>query len=114
MDDCLFCKIVAGEIDSDLIYEDEQVIAFKDIKPQAPTHILIVPRKHISTLLDLEEEDNQLVGHIHQVANKLARQEGIAENGFRVVSNCKEAGGQSVFHIHYHLLGGRDLQWQPG
>ncbi len=114
MDDCLFCKIVAGEIDSDLIYEDEQVIAFKDIKPQAPTHILIVPRKHISTLLDLEEEDNQLVGHIYQVAKELAKREGIAEDGFRVVSNCNEAGGQSVYHIHYHLLGGRDLQWPPG
>ncbi|MGM0502659.1 MAG: histidine triad nucleotide-binding protein [Bacillota bacterium] len=114
MEDCLFCKIIDGEIDSDLVYEDEQVIAFKDINPQAPTHILIVPKKHISTLLDLEEDDNQLVGHIYQVANQLAEEEGIAEDGFRVVSNCNEAGGQTVFHIHYHLLGGRDLQWPPG
>lgn len=114
MEECLFCKIIDGEIDSDIVYEDEQVIAFKDINPQAPTHILIVPKKHISTLLDLDTEDNQLIGHIYQVANKLAKREGIAEDGFRVVSNCKEAGGQTVFHIHYHLLGGRDLQWPPG
>ena len=114
MEDCLFCKIIDGQIDSDIVYEDEQVIAFKDINPQAPTHILIAPKKHISTLLDLEEADNQLIGHIYQVANKLAKEEGIAEDGFRVVSNCKEAGGQTVFHIHYHLLGGRDLQWPPG
>jgi histidine triad (HIT) family protein len=114
MDDCLFCKIVAGEIDSDLVYEDEQVIAFKDIKPQAPTHILIIPRKHISTLLDLEEEDNHLVGHIYQVANELAEREGIAEDGFRVVSNCNEAGGQVVHHLHYHLLGGRKMAKELG
>ena len=114
MEDCLFCKIIDGQIDSDIVYEDNKVIAFKDINPQAPTHILIVPKKHISTLLDLEEEDNQLIGHIYQVANELAKEEGIAEDGFRVVSNCKEAGGQTVFHIHYHLLGGRDLQWPPG
>ena len=114
MEDCLFCKIVDGEIDSDIVYEDEQVIAFKDINPQAPTHILIAPKKHIPTLLDLEEEDNELVGHIYQVAKELAQKEGIAEDGFRVVSNCNEAGGQTVFHIHYHLLGGRDLQWPPG
>ncbi|MGM0369693.1 MAG: histidine triad nucleotide-binding protein [Bacillota bacterium] len=114
MDDCLFCKIVAGEIDSDLVYEDEQVIAFKDIKPQAPTHILIVPRKHISTLLDLEEEDNQLVGHIYQVAKKLAKREGIAEDGFRVVNNCNDAGGQVIYHLHYHLLGGRKMATELG
>lgn len=111
---CIFCKIIAGEIDAKTVYEDEKVIAFRDIKPQAPTHILIVPKKHISTLLDLDTEDNELVGHIYQVANKLAEDEGIAEDGFRVVSNCNEAGGQTVFHIHYHLLGGRNLQWPPG
>ncbi|AGB41803.1 HIT family hydrolase, diadenosine tetraphosphate hydrolase [Halobacteroides halobius DSM 5150] len=114
MEDCLFCKIVSGDVESDILYEDEQVIAFQDIKPQAPVHLLIVPKKHISTLLDLKEEDNNLVGHIYQVANKLAQQMEIAKDGFRVVSNCKEAGGQTVFHIHYHLLGGRNLQWPPG
>ncbi|GAB6100250.1 histidine triad nucleotide-binding protein [Halanaerocella petrolearia] len=114
MDDCLFCKIVAGEVDSDIVCEDEEVIAFKDINPQAPVHILIVPKKHISTLLDLEEEDNELVGHIYQVANQLAEDMEIAHDGFRVVSNCNQAGGQTVFHIHYHLLGGRNLQWPPG
>ena len=113
-EDCLFCKIIEGEIDSDIVYEDERVIAFKDIEPQAPVHFLIVPRKHIATLLDLEEEDNELIGHIYQVANQLAEEEGIAEDGFQIISNCGEAGGQSVFHIHYHLLGGRDLQWPPG
>lgn len=113
-DDCLFCKIVDGEIDSDIVYEDEQVIAFKDIEPQAPVHLLIVPKEHIPTLLDLEEEHKELIGHIYQVANQLAEETGIAEEGFRLVSNCKEAGGQTVFHIHYHLLGGRDLQWPPG
>ncbi|MCK8815923.1 histidine triad nucleotide-binding protein [Natroniella sulfidigena] len=114
MEDCIFCKIIAGEMESEILYEDEEVIAFKDIEPQAPIHFLIVPKKHIPTLLDIEEGDNELIGHIHQVANQLARQEGIAEDGFRIVSNCNEAGGQIVDHIHYHLLGGRNLQWPPG
>ncbi|GAB6138339.1 histidine triad nucleotide-binding protein [Halanaerobaculum tunisiense] len=114
MEDCLFCQIVAGEMESDIVYEDEQVIAFKDVNPQAPVHLLIVPKEHIATLLELEEEDQQLIGHIYQVANKLAKDFEIAEDGFRVVSNCKEQGGQTVYHIHYHLLGGRHLQWPPG
>ncbi len=114
MADCLFCKIVNGEMDTEYIYEDEQVVVFKDINPQAPVHLLIVPKKHIPTLLDLEDGDNQLVGHIYQVANQLAERFDIAEDGFRVVSNCKEKGGQTVFHIHFHLLGGRSLQWPPG
>lgn len=113
MSDCLFCNIIAGKMDTEFVYEDERVVAFKDINPQAPVHILIVPRKHISTLLDLKEEDNTLIGHIYQIANKLAREYEI-EDGFRVVSNCKEKGGQTVFHIHFHLLGGRKLQWPPG
>ncbi|ACL70025.1 histidine triad nucleotide-binding protein [Halothermothrix orenii] len=114
MGDCIFCKIANGEMDTDLVYEDEKVVAFKDINPQAPVHLLIVPRKHIPTLLDLEKSDEELIGHIYKIASKLAREEGIADRGFRVVSNCNEEGGQTVFHIHFHLLGGRNLQWPPG
>ena len=114
MEECLFCKIVNGEMDTDVVYEDEKVIAFEDIDPQAPVHLLIVPKRHISTLLDLSSEDNALVGHIYQVANQLSREYEIADKGFRIVSNCKKEGGQTVFHIHFHLLGGRSLQWPPG
>ncbi|PRX28345.1 histidine triad (HIT) family protein [Orenia metallireducens] len=114
MEECIFCKIVAGEINSNIVYEDDKVIAFKDINPEAPIHHLIIPKKHIPTLLDLQEDDKELIGHIYLVASKIAQDEGIAEDGFRVVSNCNEAGGQSVYHIHYHLLGGRNLQWPPG
>ncbi|ADL12151.1 histidine triad nucleotide-binding protein [Acetohalobium arabaticum] len=114
MSNCIFCKIANHEMDSDIVYEDEKVVAFRDLEPQAPVHILIVPKKHIATVLDLAEEDNELVGHIYQVASKIAEEEGIAEDGFRVVNNCNEAGGQTVFHLHFHLLGGRDLQWPPG
>ena len=114
MEDCLFCKIVAGELGTEFVYEDDRVVAFKDLNPQAPVHLLIVPRKHISTLIDLKDEDYELVGHIYKVANKLAKDNNIAEDGFRLVSNCGEQGGQTVFHIHFHLLGGRALQWPPG
>jgi len=114
MKDCLFCKIVNGEMNTDIIYEDEAIMAFQDIEPQAPVHILIIPKKHISTLLDLEKEDEALIGHIYSVAVQLARDNGIAEDGFRIVSNCNEKGGQSVYHIHFHLLGGRNMQWPPG
>ncbi|MFW5986486.1 MAG: histidine triad nucleotide-binding protein [Halanaerobiales bacterium] len=114
MEDCLFCKIVNGEMDTDFVYEDEKVVAFEDINPQAPLHLLIVPREHISTLLDMEGEDYQISAHVYRVANKLAREKGIAEDGFRLVSNCGDDGGQTVYHIHYHLLGGRELQWPPG
>lgn len=112
--DCLFCKISAGEIPASIRYEDEDLIAFEDINPQAPHHILIVPRKHIRTTLDLTTADNSLIGHIYQVAGKLANDLGFAQDGFRVVNNCNEAGGQSVWHLHFHLLGGRDLSWPPG
>src|SRR5690554_1960012 len=114
MKDCLFCKIVNGEMNTDIIYEDEAIMAFQDIEPQAPVHILIIPKKHISTLLDLEKEDEALIGHIYSVAVQLARDNGIAEDGFRIVSNCNKEGGQSVYHIHFHLLGGRNMQWPPG
>ncbi len=114
MKDCLFCKIIAGELDTDLVYEDEKMVAFADINPQAPVHLLLVPRKHIPTLVDLEEEDYSLIGHIYKAANQLAREKGLADDGFRVVSNCKDNGGQTVGHIHFHLLGGRFMQWPPG
>lgn len=114
MDDCLFCSIAAGESDTDLVYEDEKVVAFEDINPHAPVHFLIVPKKHIPTLNDLEDDDKELIGHIYQVAASLAADNDIANDGYRVVSNCNEDGGQTVFHLHFHLLGGRQLQWPPG
>ncbi|MBM7623148.1 histidine triad nucleotide-binding protein [Sporohalobacter salinus] len=114
MSDCIFCKIANHEMDSDIVYEDGKVIAFRDLEPQAPVHILIVPKEHIATTLDLTEKDNELIGHIYQVASEIAEEEDIAEDGFRVVNNCNESGGQTVFHLHFHLLGGRNLQWPPG
>lgn len=112
--DCLFCKIAAGEIPAKLIYEDEQVVAFDDINPQAPHHKLIIPRKHIATLNDLSSDDNVLVGHMAQTAQKIAKDLGIADEGYRLVMNCNRGAGQTVFHIHAHLLGGRHLSWPPG
>lgn len=112
--DCLFCKIAQGEIPTPLIYEDEQVVAFHDIEPQAPVHVLIIPRKHIPTTLDLSEEDGVIVGQIFQAAASIARQLGIAADGFRLVNNCNRAGGQVVWHLHFHLLGGRQMTWPPG
>ncbi|MFW6279162.1 MAG: histidine triad nucleotide-binding protein [Bacillota bacterium] len=114
MADCIFCKIASGEMNTDLVYEDDKVVAFEDVNAQAPTHLLIVPKKHVPTLLDLQEDDYSLVAHIYKVANELAEQQGIAEDGFRIVANCKDDGGQTVYHIHFHLLGGRMLQWPPG
>ncbi|WP_303722562.1 histidine triad nucleotide-binding protein [Malonomonas rubra] len=111
---CLFCKISAGEIPATIRYEDEDLIAIEDITPQAPHHLLIVPRKHIRTTLDLTTADNNLIGHVYQVAGKLANDLGFAQDGFRIVNNCNEAGGQSVWHLHFHLLGGRDFSWPPG
>lgn len=114
MSNCLFCKIISKEIKSHIVYEDEKVVAFLDINPKAPTHILIVPQKHISTILDIEEEDKELMGHIYWVGNKLAKEQSIAQEGFRVVLNCNKNAGQEVFHIHFHLLGGRKFSWPPG
>ncbi len=114
MSDCLFCKIVSGDIPANIRYQDEQLIVFDDINPQASTHLLLVPRKHISTTLDVQKEDQQLIGHIFQTAAMLALELGFASDGFRVVNNCNEAGGQTVWHIHFHLLGGRNLTWPPG
>jgi histidine triad (HIT) family protein len=113
-DSCIFCRIIAGEIPAKVVYEDDQVVALEDISPQAPHHYLIIPRKHIRTTLDLTTIDNSLVGHIFQVAGKLAHDMDFAEDGFRVVNNCNEGAGQSVWHIHFHLLGGRELSWPPG
>lgn len=110
---CLFCKIVAGEIPSQKVYEDELVYAFDDIDPQAPVHFLIVPKEHISSADELEQRHKELLGHIFLVAKELAAKKGLT-NGYRIVNNCKEDGGQSVAHLHFHVLGGRSLQWPPG
>jgi histidine triad (HIT) family protein len=111
---CLFCEIAEKKRPAQLIYEDDLVIAFEDINPQAPVHCLIVPKKHIPTSLEIEEKDNELVGHLFQVGNKIAKDKGIAERGFRLVMNCNPESGQTVFHIHLHLLGGRFMNWPPG
>lgn len=114
MTDCIFCKIVAKEIPATIIYENDQVIAFDDLHPRAPQHKLIIPRKHIATLNDLSEEDMLLGGQLFYTAQQLAKQLGIAEDGYRVVMNCNPAAGQVVYHIHLHLIGGRNLTWPPG
>lgn len=111
---CIFCKIAAGEIPSDIVYKDEQMIAFRDIHPQAPVHILIIPERHIETVLDLKTVDDKLVGKMILLANRLAKEEGIDADGFRLVFNCRQYGGQDVYHIHLHLLGGRRMSWPPG
>ncbi len=112
--DCLFCKIIAGDIPSVKVYEDDKVFAFRDIEPQAPTHILIIPKEHIASANELTEENASIVGHIFAVAAKIAKEEGIADGGYRIVNNCGEDGGQTVKHLHFHMLGGRNLQWPPG
>jgi len=109
MDDCIFCKIIKGEIPSNKVYEDEEILAFRDINPVAPTHILVIPKKHIEYVTDLNEEDEALIGRIYTVINKIAKQEKIDENGFRIVVNCKEDGGQEVKHLHFHIIGGKKL-----
>lgn len=111
---CLFCRIGRKEIPSETVFEDDRVFAFKDISPKAPTHVLICPRKHVATLNDLTPEDNELVGHLFQVARSIASSAGIAESGYRTVFNCNAGAGQTVFHLHLHLLGGRPLVWPPG
>jgi histidine triad (HIT) family protein len=112
--DCLFCKIVNGEIPGAVVYQDDRLVAFKDINPQAPMHVLIVPRRHIATLNDLTSEDDGLVGEMVRRAAALAGEHGYADSGYRAVLNCNEGAGQSVFHIHLHVLGGRRLGWPPG
>jgi len=107
---CIFCKIVAGEIPSDTLYRDEEVIAFRDINPVAPTHLLIIPKKHVPSLADLPDGETPLVGHMAKVANQLAKEEGIFESGYRLSISCGEQGGQEVPHLHMHLVGGRQLK----
>lgn len=113
MDDCLFCKIIRGDIPSKRIYEDDQVYAFYDIDPKAPVHFLVIPKKHIATLSDLTTADEALAGHMLFTAQRLANSLG-CEQGFRVVTNCNDLGGQTVYHIHMHVLGQRQLDWPPG
>ena len=112
--DCLFCKIAAKEIPSTTVYEDDLVYAFRDIDPQAPVHILIIPKQHIGSVNEITDDNCAIVGHIFKVAAEIAKKEGIAEDGYRVVTNIGENGGQTVSHLHYHMLGGRSLQWPPG
>ena len=111
--DCLFCKIIAGQIPSKKVYEDERAYAFEDINPQAPTHVLIIPKRHVAGLKEAQAEDAEIIGYCHLVAAKLARERGI-EDGYRTVFNVGPHAGQSVFHLHLHLLGGRSLKWPPG
>jgi histidine triad (HIT) family protein len=114
MSDCLFCKMVSGEIPPDTVYEDDDILAFNDINPQAPTHVLIIPKTHIATLNDASTDDTRLMGRLSMVAAQLAGEAGFADDGYRVVMNCNSAGGQAVYHIHLHLLGGRSMSWPPG
>ena len=111
---CLFCKIAAGEIPATLVYQDDTLVAFRDINPQAPLHVLVIPRRHVATLNDLGEGDDALVGSMQRAAAAIAKEHGYSERGFRTVMNCNADAGQTVFHIHLHLLGGRGLQWPPG
>jgi len=114
MTDCIFCRIARGELPANLAYEDDEIVAFHDLQPQAPTHILVIPKQHFSTLLDVNEEQTNLLGKLQLTAVEIARQQGLDEVGFRVVTNCLASAGQSVFHIHVHLLGGRAFSWPPG
>ena len=113
-EDCLFCKIAGGDIPADIIHETDTAVAFRDINPQAPTHALVIPRRHIATINDLQDGDEEVVGDLFLAAAKIAAQEGIADDGYRVVMNCNEGAGQTVFHIHLHLVGGRAMSWPPG
>ena len=108
-DDCLFCKIISKDIPADIVYEDDKVLAFSDINPQAPIHILVIPHQHISTINDASEEDQEMLGYMLLVAARIAKDNSIDESGYRLVINCNEQGGQTVFHIHLHILGGRQL-----
>ena len=114
-EDCIFCKIAGKEIQSDMVFEDDEVVAFRDINPQAPVHIQIIPKKHIERVLEIESpEDQALAGKLVSIAGQIAKKEGIADSGYRLVFNCNQDAGQEVFHIHLHLLGGRAMTWPPG
>ena len=114
MSQCLFCRIAAGEIPANILYSDEDVLAFRDINPQAPLHALVIPRKHIATINDLQADDAALVGKLFLAAKQVAKEAGYAEDGYRVVMNCGLDAGQTVFHIHLHVVAGRALSWPPG
>ncbi len=114
MDDCLFCRIIEGKIPSKIVFQDEHVLAFEDIHPQAPTHVLVVPRKHLHSLLESKPEDVALLGHLTLVASRLAHERGLDTKGYRTVINTGAGAGQTVFHLHVHLLGGRPFHWPPG
>lgn len=113
MNECIFCKIVQGEIPSKKIYEDDKVIAFHDINPEAPVHVLIIPKQHIESANELNEENSYLVAHIFMVIKKIAKEHGIDKEGYRIVNNCGEYGGQTVPHLHFHLFGGKSFGWPP-
>lgn len=112
--DCLFCQISSGDIDADIVLENDKLVAFRDINPQAPTHVLVIPRKHVATINDLTEDDVDTVGTLFLAAAEVAKKDGIADDGYRVIMNCNEGAGQSVFHVHLHVLGGRRMDWPPG
>lgn len=114
MDNCIFCKIIEKKIPSKIVYEDSEILAIEDVNPQAPIHILVIPKKHIPTIQDIKEEDKLLIFNIHKLINKLAQEKGCAEKGYRTVINCNDDGGQAVYHLHFHLLGGRKMTWPPG
>ena len=114
MTNCIFCRIASGDIPANVVYQDDQVVAFRDLNPQAPTHVLVVPRRHVATLNDLGEADAGLVGRMYLAARQIAADEGVAERGYRTVFNCNADAGQSVFHLHLHVLGGRPMGWPPG
>ncbi len=114
MSDCLFCRMVAGDIKPDIVFEDDAVLAFRDVNPQAPTHVLVIPKQHIATTNDLDEASAGVIGKLYLVAKQIAAEEGIAGPGYRMVMNCNPGAGQSVYHLHLHLLGGRPMHWPPG
>jgi histidine triad (HIT) family protein len=114
MTDCLFCKIRDGEISADIVFENDDVLAFNDVNPQAPLHIVIIPRKHISTVNEVAESDEVIMGKLFSAAKTIAAQQGVSDDGYRMVVNCNEKAGQTVFHIHMHLLAGRTMTWPPG
>lgn len=114
MEDCIFCKIIKGEIPSEKVYEDDLVLAFNDLTPQAPVHILVIPKTHIASANDIDDENFEVIGHIFKTISHIAKEKGFDKDGYRVVNNCGSDGGQTVNHIHFHILAGRNLKWPPG
>jgi len=114
MSDCIFCKVAHGEIPADKIYEDDKVIVFNDINPQSPVHFLVIPKEHISSIKEIDENNVSIISHIVLIIKKIAKEKGLDEKGYRIINNCGEYGGQTVEHLHFHVLGGRQLLWPPG